>query len=315
MDYLETTPRSVKSDKLDDHFMNPQTAEQLRSILSQGRPLEAVALLRPLGSAAAADLFISLPFEQQQILFREAPVDFAATLVAHFPYYHSYVLLHSRPIQEVRAILDKVEPADRMRFLDELPEEVWQGLMDELAGSKIAGVSAKAPVSPKVAVAAIPYPIAAAEPILEIRGVEKSFQQPDGRNVQVIAPTDLSLEADTIIALLGASGSGKSTLLRILAGLTAPTAGRVLWHGKPLGQSHQNVAIVFQSFALFPWLTVLDNVEAPLLARGVPHPERHQRALKALDSVGLKGFETAYPKETLIKPSLSTARIDKVEPA
>jgi NitT/TauT family transport system ATP-binding protein len=83
----------------------------------------------------------------------------------------------------------------------------------------------------------------------------------------------------------------------MLAGLTAPTRGEVLWRGKPLAESSPNVAIVFQSFALFPWLTVLDNVEVPLLARAIAHTERHHRALRALHSVGLKGFESAYPKE------------------
>jgi NitT/TauT family transport system ATP-binding protein len=126
----------------------------------------------------------------------------------------------------------------------------------------------------------------------------------------------LSLEPGTIIALLGASGSGKSTLLRILAGLTTPTTGEVLWHGKPLGECRPHVAIVFQSFALFPWLTVLDNVEAPLVARGMSHEERHPRAIRALNSVGLKGFETAYPKELSggMKQRVGFARALAVEP-
>jgi NitT/TauT family transport system ATP-binding protein len=134
--------------------------------------------------------------------------------------------------------------------------------------------------------------------------------------VQVIAPTDLVLESDTIIALLGASGSGKSTMLRILAGLTTPSAGRVLWHGKPLSASRPNAAIVFQSFALFPWLTVLDNVEAGLIARGMSPEQRHSRAISALDSVGLKGFETAYPKELSggMKQRVGFARALAVEP-
>jgi NitT/TauT family transport system ATP-binding protein len=103
----------------------------------------------------------------------------------------------------------------------------------------------------------------------------------------VIAATDLTVEAGSIIALLGPSGSGKSTLLRMLTGLSVPSSGEVLWHGKPISECAPNVAIVFQSFALFPWLTVLENVEAPLLAHGMTHKERHRRALKALHTVGL----------------------------
>jgi NitT/TauT family transport system ATP-binding protein len=102
----------------------------------------------------------------------------------------------------------------------------------------------------------------------------------------------------------------------MLSGLTTPTSGEVLWHGKPLTDSSPNAAIVFQSFALFPWLTVLENVEVPLLARGVKHLERHRRALRTLHSVGLKGFETAYPKELSggMKQRVGFARALAVEP-
>jgi len=295
--------------------VNPELVEKLRVSLSQG-PQEAATYLQQFGAAVASDLLLGLPFDEQQILFRQLPIDFAAALIPHFPYYHSYVLLHSRPSPEVRGIIDKIDPADRIRFLDELPEEAWKQLMEELSGKAppleempAASIAVEAaPVLPAVA--------APAKPILEAKGVEKSFVQPDGRSVQVIAPTDLSLEPGTIIALLGASGSGKSTLLRILAGLTAPSAGQVLWHGKPLGECRPNVAIVFQSFALFPWLTVLDNVEAPLLARGMVHEERRARAIRALNSVGLKGFETAYPKELSggMKQRVGFARALAVEP-
>ena len=126
------------------------------------------------------------------------------------------------------------------------------------------------------------------QPIIQARQIAKAYQQPEGREIQVVAPIDLSIEPNTILALLGPSGSGKSTILRMLSGLLAPSKGEVLWHGRPLQDSRPNVAIVFQSFALFPWLTVLENVEAPLLARGMPHPERHRRALKALGAVGLQ---------------------------
>jgi NitT/TauT family transport system ATP-binding protein len=135
------------------------------------------------------------------------------------------------------------------------------------------------------------------EPIIEARAVEKSYPQPDGTRIQVVGLTDFSIEPGKIICLLGASGCGKSTLLRILSGLSKPSSGALFWHGKPLAEASPNVAIVFQSFALFPWLTVLENVEAPLEARAVAAVERRKRALRMLDTVGLDGFETAYPKE------------------
>jgi NitT/TauT family transport system ATP-binding protein len=104
--------------------------------------------------------------------------------------------------------------------------------------------------------------------------------------------------------------------LRILSGLAAPSSGTVLWRGRPLSECNPNVAIVFQSFALFPWLTVLENVEVPLLARGMPHYQRHRRALAALHSVGLKGFENAFPKELSggMKQRVGFARALAVEP-
>jgi NitT/TauT family transport system ATP-binding protein len=152
--------------------------------------------------------------------------------------------------------------------------------------------------------------------IIEAVGIEKSYPQPDGTRVQVIGATNLAIEPGKIVTLLGPSGCGKSTLLRILTGLSQPTAGTLVWHGKPLEGQTPNVAIVFQSFALFPWLTVLENVEAPLEARGVAEVERRKRALKTLDTVGLDGFETAYPKELSggMKQRVGFARALVVEP-
>jgi len=291
--------------------MTPPTAEAVREVLAQGRPDEAAAILARLDPAAAAGVFAELPFEQQQVLFQRLPLAPAAALVSHFPYYHEYVLLHARPLAEMRAIVDRLDPTERMRFFDELPEEAWQRLMDELAAAPAEAPVVAAPV------AVAPVVIApAVEKIIEARQVEKSFPQPDGRAIQVIAPLDLCVESDAIIALLGASGCGKSTLLRILSGLTKPSGGVVLWHGCPLTECGPNVAIVFQSFALFPWLTVLENVEAPLLARGMLHEQRHQRALDALQVVGLTGFENAYPKELSggMKQRVGFARALAVEP-
>jgi len=154
------------------------------------------------------------------------------------------------------------------------------------------------------------------EPIIRAQAVEKFYTQPDGRRIEVIAPVDLDIEPGKIVALLGPSGCGKSTLLRILTGLSKPSSGRVLWHGQPIDSQNAGVAIVFQSFALFPWLTVLDNVEAPLEARGVAALERHKRALRILDTVGLDGFESAYPKELSggMKQRVGFARALVVEP-
>jgi len=154
------------------------------------------------------------------------------------------------------------------------------------------------------------------DPIIRAQAVEKFYLQPDGNRIEVIAPVDLDVEPGKIITLLGPSGCGKSTLLRILTGLSKPSSGEVLWHGRPITSQNAGVAIVFQSFALFPWLTVLDNVEAPLEARGVPAPERHKRALRILDTVGLDGFESAYPKELSggMKQRVGFARALVVEP-
>ena len=154
------------------------------------------------------------------------------------------------------------------------------------------------------------------EAIIEAVAIEKSYPQADGTRIQVVGATDLAVESGKIIALLGPSGCGKSTLLRMLTGLSEPTSGTLMWHGKPLDGQTPNVAIVFQSFALFPWLTVLENVEAPLEARGVPAVERHKRSLRTLDTVGLDGFETAYPKELSggMKQRVGFARALVVEP-
>ena len=284
--------------------MNPPPPEKLRSLINQGHWDQAVSLLQRLDPEAAATLLMRAPFEEQQSLFHRLPIDLAASLAPEFPYYHTYVLLHSRPIGEMNAIVDRMTPDDRMQFFDDLPEETWQRLMDELAEKKPA------------ALAAPTAPAAEAEPIIEGRRIEKSFQRPDGGQVQVIAPLDLAVAPGMIVALLGPSGSGKSTLLRILTGLTPPSGGEVLWHGQPMTQCNPGVAIVFQSFALFPWLTVLENVEVPLLARGMEHHERHRRAIATLASVGLKGFEEAYPKELSggMKQRVGFARALAVEP-
>jgi len=133
---------------------------------------------------------------------------------------------------------------------------------------------------------------------IAVEQVSKTFPLPDSKGeFTVLRHVDLTVGIGEVVALLGRSGSGKSTLLRIMAGLIPPTEGRVISSGKPLRGANQDVAMVFQSFALLPWLTVQENVELGLEARGVPPKERRERALKAIDLVGLDGFESAYPKE------------------
>ena len=156
----------------------------------------------------------------------------------------------------------------------------------------------------------------AGEAIIRAHGIEKYYEQPSQNRIQVISATDLSIVPGEILALLGPSGSGKSTMLRMLTGLSKPSAGQVFWHGKRVDQTEINVAIVFQSFALFPWLTVLENVEAPLQARGVSPEERRERSLRMLDTVGLDGFQAAYPKELSggMRQRVGFARALVVEP-
>ncbi len=154
------------------------------------------------------------------------------------------------------------------------------------------------------------------DPIIEAKQVEKFYGEPGEARIQVVAPTDLAVYPGEILALLGPSGSGKSTLLRMLSGLSKPSSGQVLRHGRLIDGPCADVAIVFQSFALFPWLTVLDNVQAPLKARGVPLTERMKRSLRILDAVGLDGFEAAFPKELSggMKQRVGFARALVVEP-
>ena len=156
----------------------------------------------------------------------------------------------------------------------------------------------------------------AGEAIIRAERIEKYYAQPSENRIQVIAPTDLEIIPGEILALLGPSGSGKSTMLRMLTGLSRPSAGQVYWHGKPIAEAEINVSIVFQSFALFPWLTVLENVEAPLQARGVQAAERREQSMRVLDMVGLDGFEAAYPKELSggMRQRVGFARALVVEP-
>ncbi|AVS97490.1 nitrate ABC transporter ATP-binding protein [Paracidovorax avenae] len=133
--------------------------------------------------------------------------------------------------------------------------------------------------------------------IIELHGVGKTFRSSDGRERPVLQNVDFTLREGEIVALLGQSGSGKSTLLRIMAGLVPADEGDVRYRGQPLHGPARAISMVFQSFALFPWLTVQQNVELGLEARGVPQAERAARAEAAIELIGLAGFEGALPRE------------------
>jgi NitT/TauT family transport system ATP-binding protein len=137
-------------------------------------------------------------------------------------------------------------------------------------------------------------------PLLDLRGVRQAYRKRDDGEFLVLDDVTLSVREGEIVGLLGRSGSGKSSLLEIIAGLVKPTAGEALWCGQPVTGPSEGLAMVFQNFALFPWLTVLEKVEIGLEAIGVGATERRHRALAAIDLiglVGLDGFESAYPKE------------------
>ncbi|HLI14328.1 MAG TPA: nitrate/sulfonate/bicarbonate ABC transporter ATP-binding protein [Alphaproteobacteria bacterium] len=124
-----------------------------------------------------------------------------------------------------------------------------------------------------------------------------AFAKPSGEPVPVLANVNFAVRTGEILGLLGRSGSGKSTLLRIAGGLIEPSAGRVRYRGKPLSGPAEGISIVFQTFALYPWLTVRENVELGLSALGLPLNEARRRALSAIDLIGLDGFQSAYPRE------------------
>jgi len=136
-----------------------------------------------------------------------------------------------------------------------------------------------------------------ATPLLETHDLRQAFPKPAGDELLVLDGIELSLAEGQIVGLLGRSGSGKSTLLRLIAGLSRPTAGAITYMGRPVTGPAPGIAMVFQSFALFPWLTVLENVQIGLEALGLPEHEIRQRALAAIDLIGLDGFESAYPRE------------------
>src|SRR5499425_2593946 len=152
--------------------------------------------------------------------------------------------------------------------------------------------------------------------LIDIRSVCRSFPKGSGEDLLVLEKVDLTIRAGEMVGLLGRSGSGKSTLLRIIAGLIAPSSGDAKCRGEAIVGPPSGIAMVFQSFALFPWLTVLQNVELGLEALGVESAERRKRALAAIDLIGLDGFEDAYPKELSggMRQRVGFARALVVEP-
>lgn len=153
-------------------------------------------------------------------------------------------------------------------------------------------------------------------PIIEMKSVGKSFKAADGTARSVLENVEFTLSEGEIVALLGQSGSGKSTLLRLMAGLLQPERGDLRYRGQPLYGPARGVSMVFQSFALFPWLTVQQNVELGLEARGVSPEERERRASAAIDLIGLSGFEGALPRELSggMRQRVGIARALVVEP-
>ena len=152
--------------------------------------------------------------------------------------------------------------------------------------------------------------------LCEARGVWHDFLQPSGQPLRVLEDINLTIQPGEVVALLGPSGCGKSTILRILAGLIRPTRGEVYSHGQRLEGLNPGVAIVFQSFALFPWMTVTENVRTVLRAAGLPGAEIATRAEQAIHMVGLIGFEDAYPRELSggMKQRVGMARALAVDP-
>ncbi|HEX4241548.1 MAG TPA: nitrate/sulfonate/bicarbonate ABC transporter ATP-binding protein [Steroidobacteraceae bacterium] len=136
-----------------------------------------------------------------------------------------------------------------------------------------------------------------AAPLLQCTEVRKAFPKPDGAELLVLEGMNLELREGQIVGLLGRSGSGKSTLLRLIAGLSEPTAGHLRYLGQPISGPAPGIAMVFQSFALFPWLSVFENVALGLEAQRMPRAEIRKRSLAAIDLIGLDGFESAYPRE------------------
>ena len=282
-----------------------ESPQQLRELLSQARWESATEFLRQLGTDNAASAILSLPFEQQRLLFRHLPTDFAASLAGAFSYFHAYVLLHSLTSPEIAAIVDAMDSAERVEFLDALPEESWQSLMKTLEEARSGHCRAQLKCRKYQR---------NQDWCRSLRNCNRSSKRGRSQGIPTTGRQgNSSRRADRPVGRAEHdSRAPRSFGFRQVHDLEdafrapRPSKGRVLWHGKPLQGSHPNVAIVFQSFALFPWLSVLENVEAPLLARGMEHPERHRRALKALDVRGTEGIRNGLP-ERIVRRNETTS--------
>jgi NitT/TauT family transport system ATP-binding protein len=153
-------------------------------------------------------------------------------------------------------------------------------------------------------------------PLLEVRNVGQHFAVADGKEMEVLRDINLEIRPHEVVAILGPSGCGKSTLLRIIIGLEKPSSGQILIRGQPQSGLNPSAALVFQTFALFPWLTVHQNIAVGLVNQALQESEREQRIRRVIDSVGLEGFEDAYPKELSggMKQRVGFARALAVEP-
>jgi NitT/TauT family transport system ATP-binding protein len=161
-----------------------------------------------------------------------------------------------------------------------------------------------------------PAPTAAARTLCEARGISHDFRLPNGQPLRVLENVSVTVAANEVVALLGPSGCGKSTILRMLAGLINPTKGEIRYHDQPLRGLNPGVAIVFQSFALYPWMTVTENISVVLNVLGLPAEEIAARTERAIVRVGLAGFEKAYPRELSggMKQRVGMARALSVDP-
>jgi len=135
------------------------------------------------------------------------------------------------------------------------------------------------------------------EELVRVESCKQAYHKDSNPDLVVLDSVDLTLRRGEIVGLLGRSGSGKSTLLRLIAGLLAPTEGTITWQGRPVHAPVEGIAMVFQSFALFPWLDVAENVSLGLEAAGIPPGERARRVRDAIELIGLGGYENAYPRE------------------
>ena len=155
-----------------------------------------------------------------------------------------------------------------------------------------------------------------AKSIIELRSICKSYAKPSGEPMPVLVDINLTIHEGEIVGLLGRSGSGKSTLLRTVGGLIRPNSGAALYRNHSMAGPPEGISIVFQSFALFPWLTVLGNVEIALDALGLGQDEVRRKALSAIDLIGLDGFQSAYPRELSggMRQRVGFARAIAIEP-